>query len=130
MDRTQNQDSRMLFTVASNHRTTQQSLTLAHQQQHQQQLQMPQPQHQVVFNMSPQQPITCMSSQELPMDPALSIYCNSPTKPVQVSTNVAGTTMSPIVVSSRQQQSVMPISAPQQQQQIPGTGPVNIDLGK
>ena len=115
-----------MFSVASNPRTTQQSLTLAQQQQPQQ---MPQPQHQVVFNMSTQQPLTCMASQDLPIDPALSIYCNSPTKPVQVSTNIAGTTVSSIPVGCRQQQSAIPISAPQQQPQIPGTGPINIDLG-
>ena len=120
LDRAQNQDASKLFPVGSSHRTTQHPVTLAQQQQ------MPQSQHHVVFNMARQQTIPGMPPHELPIEQSMNIY--SSTKHIPVTTNVVGTTVPPTPVNCPQPQSVMPINAPHQQQ-IPGTGPINIDLG-
>ena len=122
MDRIQNQDARKLFPGSLGRRAPQQSMTLAPQQQL--------PQHQVVFNMNPQQSLPCVSTQGMAIDPALNVYCNSSPKPIVAPTHI-GTPVSSIPVTCPQQQPIMQsINSTPVQQQLPGTGPVNIDLGK
>ena len=98
------------------------SLTLAQQQQL-----PPQPQHQVVFNMTPQQTTVPGPQQQLSIDPSLTVYRTTATTPIVTQTNC--TTVSSIPVNCPQQQPIIPINATVQQQ-LPGIGPINIDLGK
>ena len=116
-DRFQTQDARNIYPGSvTHHQTPQNAMTIT--TTHHQQLPPPQ-QHQVIYNMAPQQQTLAPSvtSQQLTMNnPSLSVYANSSTKPN---------------VEPRQQQPPlgMPINATVQPQ-MPGTGPINIDLGK
>ena len=116
-DRFPTQDARNMYPGSVNHNQTQQNPMTITTTQHQQ---LPPPQqHRVVYNLTPQQQTLAPSvtSQQLTMNnPSLSVYGNSSTKPN---------------INHLQQQPAlgMPINATAQPQ-MPGTGPINIDLGK
>lgn len=77
--------------------------------------------------MTPQQTVQTgvSSQQQLSIDPSLSVYRTTTTKPIVATTSC--TTVSSIPVNC--QQPTIPINATVQQQ-LPGIGPINIDLGK
>ena len=79
--------------------------------------------------MTPQQtliPGGAPSQQQLSMDPSLSAYRTTTTKPIIASTNCPPLSSIPV---NCQTQPTLPINATVSQQ-LPGTGPVNIDLGR